>query len=166
MQESEYDEAIDALNRFIQQQDEKITLRPAAEKDLRYLQQNNYPASVCAFYAQAEPSFDLESEGVYLVPIQRLVVANSEAVPGLITKPLGLPVIAQTISGDTYCLNLHQQKNGECPVYLVAHDQFGLGTDLATILSASHRITNTFRAFIMRFCEEELPYDISHAHHF
>lgn len=46
--------------------------RKAAVQDLHWLETAGAPRSIIQFYSEQEPVRDIESEGVYLIPIARI----------------------------------------------------------------------------------------------
>lgn len=164
---SDFSQTIAALHGWIVEQNEPIQLRPAAPDDLAWLAASGYPADVQSFFTAAEPSADLESDGVFLVSIARLRDTATNTVPSVNVMPLGFLPIAKTTSGDVYCLDTQGQTDeGEVPIRIVPHDRFSTPVEGATVRAASPQLAASFEEFLLRFAEGELPYDHSQARWF
>jgi hypothetical protein len=160
-----YNREIEALQFWLQAQGkDHMMLRPASQEALEQLSQLGVPESVRTFFALAEPSEDIGSEGVYLAPINRLVESNQNAVPGIAASRYGYIVIGDTVSGDAYCLDTnHLDSEGQPSVYLVNHETVGETATLNEVLAGSKLVAMTFKEFLTRFIAGTLPYDFYQA---
>ena len=160
----DYAPEVEAIRAACAELGEPAAFRPAAAADLAWLSSQGYPPGVLAFFAVAEPAAEIEIEGVLLVPIRLLRDANSVAMPGLVTAPLGYPVVAKTVSGDVYCVATAEvDAAGQASIYLLPHDQLGAEVDLPGIQAAARCLAPTWRRFLQRFAAADLPYDVGQA---
>lgn len=160
----DFSKEIDALNAFIDEHDEPVTLKPAADQDLEWLSEQQYPEDIQAFFAAAEPDDELESEGVFLVPVRQLRTLSAQAVPGIYVTPLGFLLVANTVGGDVYCVDTGQlDEAGDAPIRIIPHDSFSSAPDALSVRAVSPVLAASFSQFLLRFVAEDLPYDHSHA---
>ncbi|MCA9955589.1 MAG: SMI1/KNR4 family protein [Anaerolineales bacterium] len=146
-----------------QRTNQAVQFGPAPVEALNWLAAQGIPDSVRQFYALAEPGRIVESEGVYLIPVAKMMDVNQHVVPGAFSSPFGYIVIAETVSGDAYCVNIHcADVAGQPPIYLLNHERLGRDATVQDVRRNGRLVTNTFRQFLQRFAAGTLPYDYSH----
>jgi hypothetical protein len=159
-----YQAEIEALTAWAAGQGSEVQLRPASQTDLEWLLSVGVPESVWQFFTRAEPASSLEAEGVYLLPIAQLRESNTAVEPGQTASKYGCIVIAETVSGDVYCMDVQQlDSEGQPPVYLVNHNQVHPDMTLQEFQANSRLVTATFRDFLGQFTAGTLPYDFEQA---
>ena len=137
---------------------------PAEPASLEQLDQMGIPSHIKAFYAAAEPREILESEGVFLLPVWKIVDAMTYTAPGIAARKYGSVVIATTVSGDAYGLATDEaDRSGEMPVYLINHERVTETASRQLMAQNRHHITRSFRDFLKRFIDGTLPYDYHQA---
>jgi hypothetical protein len=153
---------LDAIRTWIENQGQPtVRFGQAKPEALAWLAAQGVPQSVRQFYETAEPDKAIDSEGVYLIPIAKMIDENTNVVPGVVASKYGYIVIAQTISGDAYCVNTHcQDEDGQPPICLVSHDRLGSEATLNELRSNNRVVTQSFHQFLQRFAAGTLPYDI------
>jgi hypothetical protein len=155
-----YQAELNELEAMIQRHDQKAGFQPASEAELDWLAEQGIPDSVRQFYEFAEPSRVIESEGVYLIPIAKIADVNQHVMPGAVTSQFGYIVIAETVSGDAFCVNTHcLDADGQPPIYFINHDRLGSDATIKDLRNNSRLVTPTFRQFLRRFAAGTLPYD-------
>ncbi|MCB0196898.1 MAG: hypothetical protein KDJ65_33420 [Anaerolineae bacterium] len=155
-----YQPEIEALLAQLAHQGQKLHLRAAADDDIQWLRSNGVPKNVVAFFAVAEPVQWIDIAGVEIGPISGLKGANRQAVPGIAASRYGYIVIAQTISGDVYCIDTHQvDEDGQSPIYIVNHERVGEDASRQEVKAGSRLVATSFHEFLIRFIAEDLPYD-------
>ena len=159
-----YQKEIEAILDVLKKLGKSIGFRSASKADLAYLRKAGYPDSVCDFYRKSEPITDVEINGVRLFSISELQRYNRDAIPCYIIAPMGYRVIADTVFGDAYCIDLNSiDSDGQPGVVLAGHDEIFEGATEDEIRAAIVEITDTFREFLRRFASKDLAqyiYDI------
>lgn len=156
-----FESQLQALRAMLRERGESENqFRPARQEALAWLAASGFPQSVRDFYAQAEPVTDIESEGVYLLPLARIMDANTNVIPGAISSQHGYFVIANTVSGDAYCLQVDPAHTAEqSPIYLANHEQLGAAVSLDVLQANMLLAADSFPAFLDQFAAGALPYD-------
>lgn len=145
---------------MVQRQGQKARFQPAKQEELDWLAERGIPESVRQFYAVAEPTQVVESEDVYLIPIAKMIDVNKNVMPGAVISQFGYIVIAETVSGDVFCIDTNGlEAKGQPPIYFINHDRLGSDASLEDIRINGRQITPTFREFLQRFAASKLPYD-------
>lgn len=142
-----------ALRRMSQQQ--AVALGPAASADLAWLAQNGAPPEVTAFYTHSGPLGELESEGVFLLPLERVRDTASNVAPGAYASRYGYLVIAKTVSGDAYAL----APGGAAGVVMLNHERIHPESSAADMAANSRPAAPSFGVFLEAFVAGRLPYD-------
>lgn len=157
-----YQTELNEIKAMLQRDGQKAVFQPARQEDLEWLAGQGIPESVRQFYEGAEPSWTVESEGVFLISIAKMIDVNKNVVPGVITSKFGYIVIAETISGDVFCVNTHcLDAMGQPLIYMISHDRLGSDATVNELRENSRFITATFRRFLQRFAASTLPYDFN-----
>lgn len=155
-----YEQELRAIQEALIRSGEVVTFGPANKQDLLYLKEIGIPDSVCQFYEKAEPGNGVEINDARLWSISNLRIENEQAVPGYIIMPLGYRVIGSTITGDAYCINLNVIDSGGQPaVFLASHDEIYEDSDEEEIRSKIVQVASTFKEFLRKFADSELPAD-------
>jgi hypothetical protein len=155
-----YQTELDNLEALVQRQEKKARFQPARQAELDWLTEQGIPDSVRQFYEVAEPTRTVESEGVYLIPIAKMMDVNNNVVPGAVTSQFGYIVIAETVSGDAFCVNIHSlDADGQPPIYFANHERLVTGATIDDLRKNTRQVTPTFRQFLQRFAAGKLPYD-------
>ena len=164
MESHPFQQEIQALRNRLSSEGRNAQLRQASSESLAWLRSMRIPESVVAFYAVAEPSRWVDIEGLEIGPVAGLKSDNTQAVPGIAASRYGYVVIAKTISGDAYCLDVNQaDSTGQTPVYLVNHEKVGETATRSDVEAWSRLVTPSFQEFLTRFIEGDLPYDFDQA---
>ena len=159
-----YQQEIEALLARLARKGSRLQARPAAEADIQWLRAKGVPESVVAFFTVAEPVRWVDIGGVEIGPVSGLKAANSQAVPGIAASRYGYVVIAQTISGDAYCIDVnHVDRDGQPPIYIVNHEKVGESASRQDVEAGSRLVAASFREFLTRFIAGDLPYDFHDA---
>ena len=163
MADFSYEAELNEIRAMAQRTGQTAQFQPAQPASLAWLAAQGIPASVQQFYAAAEPVQTIESEGVSLISVAGMMDANQQVVPGTVTSPFGYIVIAKTVSGDAYCVNIHcVDAAGQPPIYLFNHERLMGEATVQDVRGNGRLITTTFRQFLQRFAAGTLPYDYSH----
>jgi hypothetical protein len=131
--------------------------KPASADDAAWLEAAGLPATVVTFFAAHDPVKGVESDGVYLEPVRKLRLDNTQAVPGVVVNQYGWVVIANTVSGDAYCVDTRSE--GDIPVYIVSHAR-GEDASFDDIKAHSRIVAQSFDDFLEKFAQKALPYDV------
>lgn len=132
--------------------------KKATENDIDYLMSLGVPSDILTFYKIAEPVECIEIENARLWPISELQIENEDAIPGYVIAPLGYIVIATTLTGDTFCLNLNNTKD-KPEIVIASHDEIYEGAKEEEIKAGIITISDSFLDFLNRFAEGNLPSD-------
>lgn len=155
-----YHQEIEALRARLAREGREFQTRSASDEDIQWLKAQRVPESVIAFFAAAEPVLWIDIAGVEIGPISGLKAANTQAVPGIAASRHGYVVIAQTVSGDAYCIATHQvSSDGQSPVYIVNHERVWENASRQEVEAESRLTAPSFREFLNRFIAGDLPYD-------
>lgn len=150
---------IDALMAWAADQERVGLLGQATQAELDWLQNAGMPDDVQRFFALAEPQSSLESAGVSLVPVSLLRENVSAVEPVKTAYQYGCVVIAKTISGDFYCLDvLQEREDGTSPIYLVNHDKMTGTLNQEEFWLNSNLVAYSFTEFLEKFMAGSLPY--------
>jgi hypothetical protein len=135
-------------------------LREAGEQDLAQFRQLGVPEAVIDFYVLAEPARIFEYKGIWLLPISEILKSNANAVPGVASSRYGLVVVASTVSGDAYCIDINTtDEQGLPPVYIICHEKVHEDASEVEVWAGSSLFCKTFLEFLRRFVAGKLPYD-------
>lgn len=155
-----YEAQLKFIKKKLSAHNEQVAFRPAGEADLFYLKSCHIPESVLNFYEYAEPDDVVEVEDARMWPISCLKLENEKMEPGNLVYPLGYFVIATTIFGDCYCMDLNKQtKKEEPPVVIVYHDRQNDHASLKTILENMKTVAKSFHEFLTLFSKGKLIAD-------
>lgn len=137
-----------------------MVLNPAKNQDIAYLTSMGYPLSAISYFQRLEPSEPEDVNGVRMYPIKDIRVENEEANPGCIASPRGYLNIANTLLGDTYCLDINSKGHlGEPPVVLVSHDLVKEDVPHDEMPDSIIKVAESFDDFILLFKTGQLPAD-------
>jgi hypothetical protein len=126
----------------------KVPLRPASQADLEAVRALQLPPDVLAFYERSEPARLIELDRVRIFPIRKILDENHDYVPGADLYPHGYVVLATTLYGDTYCLDLNEPG---FPVIIMTHEIIFEGMAAQEIKKYRRQVAGDFRQFLEHF---------------
>jgi len=155
-----YEEQLKVIQKKLKAHNEEVGFRRADDADLFYLRSYPIPESVLNFYENAEPDDVVEIEDARLWPVSCLRLENEKMEPGNIVSPHGFFVIATTIFGDCYCIDLNKVKKKQEPtVVLACHDRQNDHATFSSVLENMKLVAKSFPEFLTLFSKGKLIAD-------
>ncbi len=148
----------EAIVRIISEQT-GVAFRPASRGALASLAAFNVPEAVIRFYREHEPARRVEGQ-VRLLPIEDMVVENTQGVPGVCVQPHGYVVFASTVYGDAYCFNGNKvNAEGEPEIVLVSHEAVQEDSTAEEVHRLVKKVASSLFVFLDQFSEGVIDED-------
>ena len=142
------------------QADPKKFFHPAKTSDLDKLKNLAVPDDIMNFYQHSEPQDCIEFGDARLWDIKSIIDENENYTPGYIISIIKFVVIASTLTGDSFCLDLNSKFiNGDVPVIIASHDEIDESLSDSEIRSKMKLVSKSFKDFLSKFAKAELPKD-------